>query len=255
METEIREQNSSKDEESKVQNEKNIISLENCDYKSKTNRITSPRSLKAIESLGVNKKDLYQISFEKFKSQNLDVQELPKELQKYRYNSLENFRNKTINQVKEKRQNLIEEEENNNINNKYNYNEKDNKNKRKLDPKMEKLLEEQKATIQKIKNKQKYDIEQIIEAQLQKEIDLKNTAEKEREKKEKEKEAAIALKKKRIIEQKEKEEKERRIQEGINKRIREQEELIKLKEEKEKKKIKRIERIRKKKIRRKRKKK
>ena len=31
METEIREQNSSKDEERKVQNEKNIISLENCD--------------------------------------------------------------------------------------------------------------------------------------------------------------------------------------------------------------------------------
>jgi hypothetical protein len=176
------------EEENKYQNENNLISLENCDYKSKTNRITSPRSIEAIESLGVNKKDLYQISFQKFKSQNSDVQELPKELQKFRYDSLENFRNKTINQVKEKRQNLIEEEENNNINNKYNYNEKDNKNKRKLDPKMEKLLEEQKATIQKIKNKQKYDIEQIIEAQLQKEIDLKNTAEKEREKKEKEKE-------------------------------------------------------------------
>ena len=182
------------DEEYKDQNENenNLISLDNCDYKSKSNRITSPRSIEAIESLGVNKKDLYQISFQKFKSQNSDVQELPKELQKFRYNALENFRNKTINQVKEKRQNIIEEEENNNINNKYNSNEKENKNKTKLDPKMEKLLEEQKANIQKIKNKQKYDIEQIIEAQLKKEIDLKNAADKEREKKEREKEAEIA---------------------------------------------------------------
>ena len=243
------------EEENKYQNENNLISLENCDYKSKTNRITSPRSIEAIESLGVNKKDLYQISFQKFKSQNSDVQELPKELQKFRYDSLENFRNKTINEVKEKRQNIIEEEENNNGNNKYNDNEKDNKNKVKLDPKMAKLLEEQKATIQKIKNKQKYDIEQIIVAQLQKEIDLKKAADKEREKKEREKEAAIALKKKRLIEQQEKEEKERRIQEGINKRIREQEELIKLKEEQEINKLKELKKLEKKKIKRKRKKK
>ena len=77
----------------------------------------------------------------------------------------------------------------------------------KIDPQMQKIMKEQKATIEKIKNKQKNDIQGIIEAQLQKETLKKNQADKEREKREREREAAEALKIKRKKEKKEKEEK------------------------------------------------
>ena len=86
-----------------------------------------------------------------------------------------------------------------------NENDENGENKKvKIDPQMQKIMKEQKATIEKIKNKQKNDIQGIIEAQLQKETLKKNQADKEREKREREREAAEALKIKRKKEKKRK---------------------------------------------------
>ena len=139
-----------KREEQKKEDEE-LTNIENCDFSSKRNRIKSPRSVEAISSLGIVHDDLYKKSFEQFKEENKDIKELPKKLQKYRYDSLENFRKKTVEEVKEQRYKIIEEEENGNEN----INEEKSHRKNKLDPKMEKLLKEQKAEIEKIRNKQK----------------------------------------------------------------------------------------------------
>ena len=62
--------------------------------------------MEALSSLGINQEELYKLSFEKFKNQYSDIQELPKDLQKYRYEAYEKFRNKTIEKLKEERKNI-----------------------------------------------------------------------------------------------------------------------------------------------------
>jgi len=141
--------------------------------------------LEALSTLGINQEELYKLSFEKFKNQNSDIQELPKDLQKYRYEAYEKFRNKTIEKLKEERKNIIE-------NQGEDFENEEEKEKEEEDPKMKRIIQKQKDTIQKIKNKQKHDIQGMIEASLQKEMMNKNAADKERERKEREKEAAEA---------------------------------------------------------------
>ena len=151
--------------------EKNLISLDNCDFSNPSNRLSSPRSLEACYRLGIQPSELYQISLEDFKLMYPDVRSLPKDLQDMRYEANEKFRNDSIDQVKEERSKIIEEmekkekdkqEQKNNANNTSGDNENtaensgdDNKNDMASDEKMEKLFDEQKKLIEKIKKKTK----------------------------------------------------------------------------------------------------
>ena len=90
---------------------KEKISLENFNYESKTQRLSSPFSLKACKLKGVAEGDLYHISLEDYINLNPDSKNLPKELQQERYDNYEENRTKLIEELKETRNQLIEEAE------------------------------------------------------------------------------------------------------------------------------------------------
>ena len=90
---------------------KEKISLENFNFESKTQRLSSPFSMKACKLQGVTEKDLYYISLEDYINSNPDSKNLPKELQQKRYDNYEENRTKLIEELKETRNKLIEESE------------------------------------------------------------------------------------------------------------------------------------------------
>ena len=63
-EEELKENNIQKEKE---EENKKKITLENCDFSLKTERINSPHSLKALSLLGINEEVLYKLSFENLK--------------------------------------------------------------------------------------------------------------------------------------------------------------------------------------------
>ena len=86
----------------------------------------------------------------------------------FRYESEEKYRMNSIDQVKQERQKIIENEEKKPDEQKTK-NGEDNK-KGEMDEKMEKIIEEEKKALEKIKKKQKMDIEAMIEEQINNEI-------------------------------------------------------------------------------------
>ena len=88
--------------------EKVKISLENFNYDSKGQRLTSPFSLKACRLQGVDEEDLYHISLEDYIGSNPESMNLPKEFQQERYDNYEENRSKLIESLKEMRKQLIE---------------------------------------------------------------------------------------------------------------------------------------------------
>ncbi len=157
--------------ENNIQNKnKKKITLENCDFSLKMERINSPHSLKALSLLGINEEELYKLSFDEFKNENLEIQDSPKELQKFHYEAYEKFRNKIIEKLKEKRKKIIEKKGENEIDNE----------------EMKRILKKQKDTI---KNKTIDDILKIEDSKHKKYINKNiDFIEKERKKREKEKE-------------------------------------------------------------------
>ena len=120
---------------------------------------------------------------------------------KYRYNAAEKFRIQSINLLKRERQRIIDEEENgptgetlrNTLTNMsrtagtggwtkgaLGFNQTSD------DEKMEQILSDQRKAIQKIKQKQRQDIQALIKSQIDKEISEKINIEKERRQREKE---------------------------------------------------------------------
>ena len=108
---------------------------------------------------------------------------------KYRYNAFEKFRIQSINLLKKERQRIIEEEENpqNTITNNMSrtigiggWSKEKTDNSPAFDDKMEQILSEQKKAIQKIKQKQRQDIQAMIKEQIDKEISEKVNIEKQR---------------------------------------------------------------------------
>ena len=111
---------------------------------------------------------------------------------KYRYNAFEKFRIQSINLLKKERQRIIEEEENpqNNITNNMSrtigiggWSKEKTDNSPAFDDKMEQILSEQKKAIQKIKQKQRQDIQALIKMQIDREIMDKVNIEKQRRRK------------------------------------------------------------------------
>ena len=175
--------------------------------------INSPRSLKACEQLGVEPNELYKLTKEKFKEKYPELINMNEKLIQIRYDAEEKFREETIKQVKEARTKIIEEEEKkkesstkdmNKSNSKYNSGEDD------VDKKWEKILENENKAIEKIKKKQRQNIESMIEEQINKELMIKVNEAKEIINKRKEEENEKALIEKRKMEEKERREKEKK---------------------------------------------
>ena len=74
------------------QESKEKISLENYNYESKNNRLTSPLSIQACKLQGVTEEDLLYITFEEFIQSHPDCMNLPKEFQQERYDNFEQNR-------------------------------------------------------------------------------------------------------------------------------------------------------------------
>ena len=118
-----------------------------------------------------------------------------------RYDAYEKYRNDSIEQVKEERNKIIEElekkeqeekekeeQKKENINNSGNENTAENsgeETKGDDSAKVDKLFEDQRKLIEKIKKKQKQDITAVIESQIQREITEKQNAIKEKKNKNK----------------------------------------------------------------------
>ena len=161
---------------------------------------------------------------------------------KYRYNAFEKFRIQSINLLKKERQRIIEEEENpqNTITNNMSrtigiggWSKEKTDNSPAFDDKMEQILSEQKKAIQKIKQKQRQDIQALIKMQIDREIMDKVNIEKQRRQKEKEEENIRELERIKIAKERKLKQKEKKRLMELNRQMEEQKMKYKLKEEKE----------------------
>ena len=91
--------------------EEKKISLNNCDFKNKKTRLTSPHSLIACRLIGVNDDDLYFQTLDEYIKNNVECQYLERDLQEERYNHFEKNRKELIELAKNQREFLIKEEE------------------------------------------------------------------------------------------------------------------------------------------------
>ena len=87
------------------------INLENYNYDSKGPHLNSPFSLRALESLGIEEKQLKILSFDEYIKSNRDCQNISQELQKERYNNYFQKHSELISKAKEKRKELKSENE------------------------------------------------------------------------------------------------------------------------------------------------
>ncbi len=83
------------------------INLENCQF-TKKHRINSPRSLQALNELGIGYDSLIKETLENFISKNEDAKNLPKEILQKRYEHFENKKEELISKAIEKRQKIID---------------------------------------------------------------------------------------------------------------------------------------------------
>ena len=90
------------------------------DFESTKKEMDSPRSLEACRQLGILPQELYYVDFDTYSHLNPEVIGLPKDIQKIRFDNINNYRKDTIRMVKEQRDLIIEaqhqmkNEENNN---------------------------------------------------------------------------------------------------------------------------------------------
>ena len=87
------------------------VTLENFNYENKGPQLNSPHSLKAIQSLGIEEKQLKKLTFEEYISSSFDSKQITADLQKERYDNYLKKHEELINQAKEKRNQLISEKE------------------------------------------------------------------------------------------------------------------------------------------------
>ena len=197
-----------------------MITIENCDFMDKEEKLNSPRTLKACRTNGVIPEELYHIDYKQYLSVHPEISSLPEEIKRYRFNLLEKLRLKKIKLVKDKRTELINSIRLNKLHDSY-----ENKTARRkwrhnmnnlYDPgnagnmtfseKMSLLMRKERHNIDKIKQKQKQNIEYMIESQMKAELINYKNIEKDR----------------RVKENKEKKKKEVTIKGIINRRIREE---------------------------------
>ena len=164
----------------------------------KEEKLNSPRSLKVCEKKGVLPEELYHIGYKEYLSIHPEISNLPDDIKRYRFNLLEQLRLKTIKMIKEKRKELIESNKKDIFNKIGDYRTSRKKwtenffiselgNPRgnmTFYDKMSSLIKKEKANINKIKQKQKQNIEYMIESQMKSELINYKNIEKDRKVKE-----------------------------------------------------------------------
>ena len=178
------------------------------------------------------------INLDDFINSHLDIKMLPFEIQKYRYEFYDNFRKKSIDQVKEERNKIILE--NNQSPSNSLKNSKSSGNFITIEYMREKLIEEEKKNIERIKQRGKKEIQFIIEQEIKIGLLKEKNEEKQRKIKEKEENNKIMLQK--LLKENE-EQRKLKEQKRINEYERitnEKLEKFKMKQEKEEKRYKEL---------------
>ena len=147
--------------------------------------INSPRSLEACRQLGIIPNELYFQDFETYVKMNPEVIALPKEIQKIRFENIDNYRKETIQMVIDQREKIIslsqEKIFQTSINLKKTQNNtpeltSENNNDEKqmqiynLDEQLNSMIEKEKKNLEKLKRRQKNEIEAEIESKIKSEM-------------------------------------------------------------------------------------
>ena len=163
-------------------------------------KLNSPRSLEVCKTNGIEPYELYYIDYKEYLSKHPEISSLPDDIKRYRFNLLERLRLKTIKMIKEKRKELInikddklreESEEYKTSRKKWtdkfriklNESEYHQGNKT-FSEKMSSMIQKERANINKIKKKQKQNIEYMIESQMKAELINNKNIEKDKKVKE-----------------------------------------------------------------------
>ena len=145
-------------------------------------KLNSPRTLEVCRTNGVLPEELYYIEYKDYLSAHPEISNLPEDIKKYRFNLLEKLRQKTIKMIKAKRKELIEQQENPNYTEiyekkekltQYNNNTPEHESQAAnitFSEKMNSMIKKERANIKKIKQKQKQNIEFMIEQQMKAEL-------------------------------------------------------------------------------------
>ena len=158
-------------------------------------RLNSPRTLEACRITGVLPEELYFVDYKEYLSYHPEITNLPEDIKKYRFNLLEKLRQKTIKMVKAKRKELIDKENREDegeseggsekLTQNFNTSAIDNvKTNMTFTEKMNNMIRKERANIKKIKQKQKQNIEFMIEQQMKAELFNYRNLEKDRKVKE-----------------------------------------------------------------------
>ena len=89
------------------QSNKKLLSVLDVNFDNPKEIMNSPRSLKACRQLGIIPSELYFQDFETYVKLNPEVIGLPKDIQKIRFDNIDNYRKETIEMVKEQREKII----------------------------------------------------------------------------------------------------------------------------------------------------
>ena len=202
-------------------------------------KLNSPRSLEVCKTNGIQPYELYYIDYKEYLSKHPEISSLPEDIKRYRFNLLERLRLKTIKMIKEKRKELInikddklreESEEYKTSRKKWtdkfriklNESEYHAGNKT-FSEKMSSMIEKERANINKIKKKQKQNIEYMIESQMKAELINNKNIEKDKKVKENKEKKKKEFADKGLINKKIMEEKKQRriniIDEMMKKRV------------------------------------
>lgn len=209
------------------------ISVESCDFHGPSQKITSPRSIEACNRLGIDPKELYYIDFGSFLKQHVDLRNAPRQIQQFRYDHFERLRKSSVESVIKERSEIIKKQSE-----QRSTSVETGKVSSTLDQRMEKMIEEEKKMIDRIKRKQKLDIQSMIEMKIKAEMMKKASEDKENKLIEKSKELKLlALKRQAQAEEENRTKAEKRENE-IRKQMEERKARIQEKREKEEKKLK-----------------
>jgi len=202
-------------------------------------KLNSPRSLEVCKTNGIQPYELYYIDYKEYLSKHPEISSLPDDIKRYRFNLLERLRLKTIKMIKEKRKELInikddklreESEEYKTSRKKWtdkfriklNESEYHAGNKT-FSEKMSSMIQKERANINKIKKKQKQNIEYMIESQMKAELINNKNIEKDKKVKENKEKKKKEFADKGLINKKIMEEKKQRriniIDEMMKKRV------------------------------------
>ena len=164
----------------------NKITIEDIDYFSRKVKITSPRSIKAMNNLGVNNNDLEYLTFKEYLEKNPQLIGESKRMQKLEYNHVQTIRKELIEQIIEARKKIISEESHNkkrSVSSKYRKSMAIEYNQNLFNS--QELTEKDIKAIKRMKNINRTNLSNRLELELKKE--LKNLINNEQEKKANEK--------------------------------------------------------------------